>query len=184
MRTARSCAFKCSFCNYPTRAGALTLASLDVIEKELDSMRALGYVENVVIIEVGEADNIVVAATIEIGLEALRQRDSLVRRVVVAFLVGVVEQVDLRVLLGLRVQALAADIAANPINRTMLPRVISGSFSGGPFIGCDGVRHTTLKQRFHSMLHRLGLSTRRRIASPRAADAPARRALPRRSPRT
>lgn len=28
-RTARSCAFKCSFCNYPTRAGALTLASLE-----------------------------------------------------------------------------------------------------------------------------------------------------------
>ena len=51
MRTARSCAFKCSFCNYPNRAGALTLASLDVIEKELDSMRALGNVKNVVIID-------------------------------------------------------------------------------------------------------------------------------------
>jgi len=51
MRTARSCAFKCSFCNYPTRAGALTLTSLDVIEKELDSMRALGNVRNVVIID-------------------------------------------------------------------------------------------------------------------------------------
>ena len=51
MRTARSCAFKCSFCNYPNRAGALTLASLDVIEKELDSMRALGNVRNVVIID-------------------------------------------------------------------------------------------------------------------------------------
>ncbi|HEX2269074.1 MAG TPA: PhpK family radical SAM P-methyltransferase, partial [Pyrinomonadaceae bacterium] len=51
MRTARSCAFKCSFCNYPTRAGALSLTSLDVIEKELDSMRALGNVRNVVIID-------------------------------------------------------------------------------------------------------------------------------------
>jgi radical SAM PhpK family P-methyltransferase len=49
-RTARSCAFKCSFCNYPTRAGALTLTSLDVIEKELDSMKALG-VKNVVFID-------------------------------------------------------------------------------------------------------------------------------------
>ena len=49
-RTARSCAFKCSFCNYPTRAGALTLTSLDIIEKELDSMRALG-VKNVVFID-------------------------------------------------------------------------------------------------------------------------------------
>ncbi len=51
MRTARSCAFKCSFCNYPTRAGALTLASIDVIERELDSMLALGNVDNVVIID-------------------------------------------------------------------------------------------------------------------------------------
>lgn len=50
-RTARSCAFKCSFCNYPTRAGALTLTSLDVLEKELDSMVALGNVENVVFID-------------------------------------------------------------------------------------------------------------------------------------
>jgi p-methyltransferase len=50
-RTARSCAFKCSFCNYPTRAGALTLTSIDVIERELDSMRAAGDVRNVVFID-------------------------------------------------------------------------------------------------------------------------------------
>jgi p-methyltransferase len=50
-RTARSCAFKCSFCNYPTRAGALTLASLETIEKELDSMRSLGNVTNAVFID-------------------------------------------------------------------------------------------------------------------------------------
>jgi len=50
-RTARSCAFKCSFCNYPGRAGALTLASLDVIEKELDLMLELGDVQNVVFID-------------------------------------------------------------------------------------------------------------------------------------
>jgi radical SAM PhpK family P-methyltransferase len=50
-RTARSCAFSCSFCNYPTRAGKLTLASLDTIEKELDSMRDLGYVKNLVFID-------------------------------------------------------------------------------------------------------------------------------------
>jgi radical SAM PhpK family P-methyltransferase len=50
-RTARSCAFKCSFCNFPTRAGALTLASLDTLEKELDSMRRAGAVENVVFID-------------------------------------------------------------------------------------------------------------------------------------
>jgi radical SAM PhpK family P-methyltransferase len=50
-RTARSCAFSCSFCNYPTRAGKLTLASLDTVEKELDSIRDLGYVRNVVFID-------------------------------------------------------------------------------------------------------------------------------------
>jgi radical SAM PhpK family P-methyltransferase len=49
-RTARSCAFNCSFCNYPTRAGKLTLAGLDTIEKELDSMQDLG-VKNVVFID-------------------------------------------------------------------------------------------------------------------------------------
>ena len=50
-RTARSCAFKCSFCNYPRRAGALTLTSLDIIEKELDQMLARGGVQNVVFID-------------------------------------------------------------------------------------------------------------------------------------
>ena len=50
-RTARSCAFKCSFCNYPGRAGALTLLSLEGLEKELDSMLALGDVGNVVFID-------------------------------------------------------------------------------------------------------------------------------------
>lgn len=50
-RTARSCAFSCAFCNYPTRAGRLTLADLDTIEAELDSIRALGNVENVVFID-------------------------------------------------------------------------------------------------------------------------------------
>jgi radical SAM PhpK family P-methyltransferase len=50
-RTARSCAFNCSFCNYPVRAGKLTLASLETIERELDSMRELGNIKNVVFID-------------------------------------------------------------------------------------------------------------------------------------
>lgn len=50
-RTARSCAFKCSFCNYPTRAGALTLTNVDILEKELDSMRELNNIKNVVFID-------------------------------------------------------------------------------------------------------------------------------------
>ena len=51
MRTARSCAFNCSFCNYPARAGKLTLASLETVEKELDSIRKLGQARNVVFID-------------------------------------------------------------------------------------------------------------------------------------
>lgn len=50
-RTARSCAFSCSFCNYPERAGKLTLASLETIEKELDSLQRLGYIKNLVFID-------------------------------------------------------------------------------------------------------------------------------------
>jgi radical SAM PhpK family P-methyltransferase len=50
-RTARSCAFNCSFCNYPTRAGKLALASLSAVKRELDSMRSLGQVRNVVFID-------------------------------------------------------------------------------------------------------------------------------------
>jgi len=50
-RTARSCAFNCSFCNYPTRAGKLTLADIQTVERELDSMRDLGGVSNVVFID-------------------------------------------------------------------------------------------------------------------------------------
>jgi len=50
-RTARSCAFSCSFCNYPARAGKLTLASIETIEKELDSLARLGYIKNLVFID-------------------------------------------------------------------------------------------------------------------------------------
>lgn len=50
-RTARSCAFKCSFCGYPARAGNLTLASMETIEKELDSVIKLGNVRNFVFID-------------------------------------------------------------------------------------------------------------------------------------
>jgi len=50
-RTARSCAFSCSFCNYPTRAGKLTLADVGTIERELSAMREIGGVSNVVFID-------------------------------------------------------------------------------------------------------------------------------------
>jgi len=41
-RTARSCAFKCSFCTYPVLAGALDLQELPVIEAQFDRFRDAG----------------------------------------------------------------------------------------------------------------------------------------------
>lgn len=50
-RTARSCAFKCAFCAYPLRAGKLQLSDIATIEQELDAMRDLGTIKNVVFID-------------------------------------------------------------------------------------------------------------------------------------
>ncbi|SCL27404.1 radical SAM P-methyltransferase, PhpK family [Micromonospora pallida] len=50
VRTARSCAFKCSFCDYPSRAGALTTASIDTVRRELRQLAELG-VGNVVFVD-------------------------------------------------------------------------------------------------------------------------------------
>ncbi|MDE4133249.1 radical SAM protein [Phaeobacter sp. QD34_3] len=41
-RTARSCAFNCSFCSYPIRAGALALTSVERVIEELQALAALG----------------------------------------------------------------------------------------------------------------------------------------------
>ena len=50
LRTARCCAFKCSFCDYPSRAGALTTASIDTVRAELRALAELG-VRNVVFVD-------------------------------------------------------------------------------------------------------------------------------------
>nr|UTI67663.1 AptU [Actinoallomurus sp. ID145808] len=49
-RTARSCAFKCSFCDYPMRAGALTTASVDTVRQEVRQLAELG-VKNLVFVD-------------------------------------------------------------------------------------------------------------------------------------
>jgi p-methyltransferase len=41
-RTARSCAFKCAFCDYPERAGGLTLADVSTVERELEDLARMG----------------------------------------------------------------------------------------------------------------------------------------------
>jgi p-methyltransferase len=42
LRTARSCAFSCAFCDYPERAGALALATIDTVEHELETLAEMG----------------------------------------------------------------------------------------------------------------------------------------------
>lgn len=46
-RTARSCAFACSFCSYPANQGALTLATPDTLRAELESMQRSGRIRSI-----------------------------------------------------------------------------------------------------------------------------------------
>jgi len=50
MRTARSCAFKCSFCSYPFLAGELTLTGLEAVEAEMRYLKEHG-VKNLIFID-------------------------------------------------------------------------------------------------------------------------------------
>jgi p-methyltransferase len=49
VRTARSCPYTCSFCNYPTMAGAYVNSSLDAVESELRMLRDKGVTDVVFI---------------------------------------------------------------------------------------------------------------------------------------
>lgn len=50
VRTARSCAFKCAFCNYPYFAGPLKLTSLHTVEEELGQLANAG-VQSIIFID-------------------------------------------------------------------------------------------------------------------------------------
>jgi radical SAM PhpK family P-methyltransferase len=50
MRTARSCSFRCAFCNYPAMAGALALSSVETVEREMRVLAAAG-VRNVIFVD-------------------------------------------------------------------------------------------------------------------------------------
>ncbi|MCP5047450.1 MAG: radical SAM protein [bacterium] len=49
LRTARSCPYSCSFCNYPTMAGTHVLTSIENMEKELRLLKDLGATDVVFI---------------------------------------------------------------------------------------------------------------------------------------
>ena len=49
VRTARSCPYTCSFCNYPTMAGAYVNSSLEAVEYELGALRERGVTDVVFI---------------------------------------------------------------------------------------------------------------------------------------
>jgi radical SAM PhpK family P-methyltransferase len=44
LRTAKSCPFSCSFCGFPQRAGDYRYLSVELVEKELDALAAIGTV--------------------------------------------------------------------------------------------------------------------------------------------
>lgn len=51
VRTALSCPFSCSFCEYPQRAGKYYTVSINNVEKELDEINKLGKVKNLMFID-------------------------------------------------------------------------------------------------------------------------------------
>jgi radical SAM PhpK family P-methyltransferase len=51
IRTAKSCPFKCSFCGFPGRAGAYTYLPVDMVERELDAIAAIGGISTVTFID-------------------------------------------------------------------------------------------------------------------------------------
>jgi radical SAM superfamily enzyme YgiQ (UPF0313 family) len=48
MRTARSCAFQCAFCEYPVNQGPLTVAPAEIVDKELAEIQSLGKVRSLI----------------------------------------------------------------------------------------------------------------------------------------
>jgi len=48
MRTARSCAFKCAFCEYPVNQGPLSLIPVDTVDLELQEIQRLGKIRSLI----------------------------------------------------------------------------------------------------------------------------------------
>src|SRR5262245_23613294 len=51
LRTAKSCPFRCAFCNFPQRGGAYTYLPVELVEKELDALKEIGTVTTLTFID-------------------------------------------------------------------------------------------------------------------------------------
>lgn len=51
IRTAKSCPFRCAFCNFPQRGGAYTYLPVELVEKELDALKEIGTVTTLTFID-------------------------------------------------------------------------------------------------------------------------------------
>lgn len=47
-RTARSCAFKCAFCNFPINQGPLMFMPVDVVKRELEELKSCSGVDSII----------------------------------------------------------------------------------------------------------------------------------------
>ena len=67
-------------------------SSLALVSKRMFEVEEVGTPANVIVVEMGESDDVVIIASIQIDLEAVRQGDSLVRSIVVTLYVGIIEE--------------------------------------------------------------------------------------------
>ncbi|MEL7372024.1 MAG: PhpK family radical SAM P-methyltransferase [Myxococcota bacterium] len=51
LRTAKSCPFRCKFCGFPQRAGKYTYLDVELVERELDAIAAMGGVSTLTFID-------------------------------------------------------------------------------------------------------------------------------------
>ena len=67
-------------------------SSLALVSNRMFEVEEVGTPANVIVVEMGESDDVVIFASIQIDLEEVRQGDPLVRSIVVTLYVGIIEK--------------------------------------------------------------------------------------------